>query len=379
MRGNKLLRFLDFYFGIPLSILLSLFIGRGGRSRTAPQRIIVSKFAGLGDAILLLPSLRALRKRYPDAEITLLGSSITEDLLRQFPRYIDRFVTLDVEALVRPGYLFRAIQSLKSSGYDLAIDCEQWARFTPVLFALAGIPFRLGFRTAGQYKHYLLSEAVEHSRARHELDNFLELVRPLGATDTDRTLTMPVDPFLVSAVKEDLSRRGWKPPQRLIVFHPACGTHGFPREWPLDNFAQLAAQLNRDEESFLVIAGTASEDAVVTKVHETVSTPSVCFTIDELPRYAALLSLSSAFVSGNNGAMHLAAAVGLSQVALHGPTNPKRWGPVNARAVVVQSRCPGCPCLHLGFEYHRTDGYCMQQIEVDDVYRACVEALHRAR
>jgi len=379
MRGNKLLRFLDFYLGIPLSFFLSLFLRRGKGFEQTPQRIIVSKFAGLGDAILLLPSLRALRKLYPDAEITLLGSTLTESFLRNFPRYVDRFVTLDVKALVRPRYLLKTIQSLRSYRYDLAIDSEQWARATPVLFALSGMPARLGFNTPGQYRHYAFSKTVDHSPSHHELDNFLRLIERLGAQNPDRTITMPLEPALVSAVKESLSRQGWRSSQRLIVFHPGCGTHGFPREWPPENFGRLATELARDGKIFCVVAGTSSEYPVVARVGEMIPAPSAFFMIDGLARYAALLSISSLFVSGNNGAMHLAAALGVSQVALHGPTNPKRWGPVNPRAAVVQSHCAGCPCLHLGFEYHRVDGYCMQHVGVDDVYRACVEALRRPR
>jgi ADP-heptose:LPS heptosyltransferase len=68
--------------------------------------------------------------------------------------------------------------------------------------------------------------------------------------------------------------------------------------------------------------------------------------------------------------MHVAAALGRPQVALHGPTDPAKWGPLNPAAVVVRSTCPGCPSQDMGWEYHRTDGFCMEQVGVDPVHAA---------
>jgi heptosyltransferase-2 len=73
--------------------------------------------------------------------------------------------------------------------------------------------------------------------------------------------------------------------------------------------------------------------------------------------------------------MHLAAAIGIPQIALHGPTNSVQWGPLNSNAVVIRTSCPECPCLDLGSEYHRTDGYCMAQISVDEVFNEAVKIL----
>ena len=89
-----------------------------------------------------------------------------------------------------------------------------------------------------------------------------------------------------------------------------------------------------------------------------------------------LLKRMDLLVSGNTGVMHLAAGLHRPQIALHGPTDPRLWGPLNDRAKVIQTSCPDCPCLRLGFEYHRSDDACMRKISVAEVQKA-IENLWR--
>jgi ADP-heptose:LPS heptosyltransferase len=126
---------------------------------------------------------------------------------------------------------------------------------------------------------------------------------------------------------------------------------------------------------FVVITGTQSEMNAMNAVIRDVARRPVPFAIDAHDDFVALLSMASLVISANNGAMHLAAALQVPQIALHGPTNAHQWGPLNARAVVIRSHCPGCPCLDLGFEYHRRDGFCMEQVDGEEVYRSAKKIL----
>jgi ADP-heptose:LPS heptosyltransferase len=305
----------------------------------------------------------------------MLGTSLTTSYFRGFPKYIDRHLILDLRSMLRPPAFARLIRSVSTSKYDLVIDFEQWSRILPILFAMAGIPFRLGFRTNHQYRHFLLTDTVRHDSSLHELENFGSLVRSLDADAEHEGFEVQVDPGALSEIRHDLAAGGWREGQPVVVMHPACGAHGFPREWPPQRFAELASRLRARQDDFFVLTGTTSELAVMGKVEHAMEKTPFRFVIDEPRRLVALLSLTSLFVSGNNGVMHLAAALSVPQVALHGPTDPRRWGPRSPRAVVVQSRCPECPCLNLGFEYHRTDGYCMSQISVEDVYRESIKLM----
>jgi heptosyltransferase-3 len=379
MRGNTLFKFLDSLLGIPFVRILSFFGRRTHGSPSAKEfhRILVVKFAGIGDAVLLIPAVRALRNRFPRAEITLLGTSLTVPHLQQFPEYVDRTIVLQISRLLNPTYLMGTIRHLRSLKCDLAIDFEQWARIVPVLLRLAGIPHRVGFRTREQRRHAAFTQWADHRADVHEAENFLALAKLVGVREWSTSLEPRVDANALERVRHSLRESGWNGETRLLVLHPGCGAHGFPREWPPEFYSDLVNRLSKEQKLFAVITGTAQERSVMEATQERISFPSSTYFISDLVNWTALLSLSSLVVSGNNGAMHLAASLNVPQVALHGPTDPKRWGPLNPRAVIVQSSCPECPCLNLGFEYHRADGFCMRQISVEDVYRRCVVALAR--
>lgn len=381
MRGNKLLKFLDYYVGIPLLGALSL-IGRRSKKRDlhdlAPRRILLVKFVALGDAVLLVPAIRALRKKFPKAEISFVGTTLTESFLRGFPEYIDRFITVDIGSLFRsPAYAASILSSIRSLKCDIAIDFEQWPRLSAILVTMGGIPIRIGFRTKNQHRHAGFTDVVDRDPELHEADNFLALIELLTGEQEPRTLDIKVDEAGLVKAQSFLAKHGWQKKAPLVIVHPGCGAHGFPREWPPGNYAETINRLSGDHNLFIVVSGTESESTVTSSVRQGIRSAVIPYTIQSPDDFVALLSLSSLLISGNNGAMHLAAALQIPQIALHGPTNARQWGPINTRAVVIQSRCPECPCLDLGFEYHRYDGYCMEQIGMEDVYRATKEILGR--
>jgi ADP-heptose:LPS heptosyltransferase len=158
----------------------------------------------------------------------------------------------------------------------------------------------------------------------------------------------------------------------LIVLHPGCGADGLPREWPVGEYAVLGHWLMKNApQAKLVLTGGPEERKKTGDLNRLLKGRGI--DLGGKLSWAGLISLVSKaalVVSGNTGIMHVAAALGRPQVALHGPTNPRLWGPINDRAVIVSTTCPQCPCLKLGFEYHQTGSSCMARIQVDDVRNA---------
>ena len=381
MRGNKLFKFLDFYVGIPFILLFSLIRPRSKGTppdAIAPRRILVIKFVALGDAVLLVPSLRAIRQRFPQAEIVLLCTQLTETFLQKFPEYISQCITVDIGNLIRrPAYLGKTLSRIRSVHADVVVDFEQWSRLSALFAAASGAAVRLGFRTKGQYRHFSFTHSVGRDPTIHELDNFLALTYLLTHERGRRDLEIRVDDAPLVRMQGFLVKHGRQQSAPIVIVHPGCGTHGFPREWPPRKYAALVNRLNAESDSLVVITGTGSEMNVVEAVSRAVIKPPVTYRIESHDEFVALLSMASLVVSANNGAMHLAAALQVPQIALHGPTNARQWGPLNPRAVVIRSHCPGCPCLDLGFEYHRRDGFCMEQIDAEEVYRSARDILNQ--
>lgn len=379
VRGKKLLKRIDLIIGTAVILIFSPFRRRKREELSAqPKTILVLKLAALGDTLLLIPALRALRAACPSSHVTFVGTSINEELASLFPQYIDEFKRFEVERSLRnPRYFLRFISEIRNSAADVVFDFEQWSFITPIIVAFSGGHASVGFKTPGRLRHLLFDNAFERLQNTHESQNFLHLLGALQIRDPAVDLELPVQQEAVERARHLLLSSGWEHGQKLIVVHPGCGMHGFPREWPPDRYRDLCAQLTRERNVFFVFTGSGVEEPLKRSLACAFLENSVEWTDPNLLTLIAMLSMSDLVISGNNGIMHIAAALHRPQIALHGPTDSVKWGPINSRAVVVKSSCPGCPCLDLGFEYHRTDGFCMSQIPVEDVLKNSIELLNQ--
>jgi heptosyltransferase III len=379
MRGNKLWKYLDAIAGTLIVLLLRAVQWRKRKMPPlVPQRILVIKLAALGDTVLLIPSLRALRQQFPSSSIRMIGTSINEELVDMLPQYVNEFVRLEIgKALRNPFYIFGFIHRLRKQHFDVVIDFEQWSFVSAIISALAGARYIIGFKIPGKLRHVVYDKSFIRHPEKHEAENMACLLSPLHIVSVSTRLELPVQPSAMENVKRILCKAGWVAHQQIVVVHPGCGAHGFPREWPLESYRSFCQRLQIEFYPFFVFTGSASEQRLTSSLVQSFPRQSMVWTERGLEKLIALLNDAQLVVSGNNGVMHLAAALQKPQIALHGPTNPQKWGPLNSNAIIIQSSCPECPCLDLGFEYHRTDGFCMEQILVEEVVLAARKILKR--
>lgn len=371
MRGNKLHKKLDSWVG--QAGILALAALPGGRTPQvgpgwSPRRILVVKLSALGDTLLLVPALRELRRRYPEARIAMLGTAVNRAIAGELPHFIDEFHCLEPGRAVRdPGYLRAFVRELRAGGYELGIDFDQWTKSTPVLLRLARVPVRIGFVTSDRMRHLVYTHTQPRDPRSHEAENFLRLLRPLGIEPPAPVLELPVRPELVPRVRALLADAGWNGADPILLVHPGCG-HAHPRAWPAERYRELCVRLAGEGSTFFVFTGAGDERPMAEGLAAALPPGrAAALTRLSIPEFVACVSLADLVLSGNTGAMHVAAALGRAQVFLEGPNDPAKWGPINPRAVGVFSTCPGCPCLDFGFEFHRTDGFCMEQIPVERV------------
>jgi ADP-heptose:LPS heptosyltransferase len=368
-------RRLDRAVGVPLAAALSPFVRRGGVLPAAPERILVIKLAAAGDTVLLVPALRALRRRFPRARIHWLVSPINEDLARTVP-YVDGWSTWDGRA----GSLAGLVADLRAHRFDVALDFEQWARGTAILALLSGAPFRIGFDTPGQERARLFTHTLPKSSSRHEVLEFLALASTLAELTDDPTLEL----WETEAGRLELQRATAGHDRESaggprVVLHPGCGADGGPREWPLERYAALGDRLIRARHARLFLTGGPDEVAKTARLARELAGRAIDLGgLLSWPGTVSLVSRCDLVVSGNTGIMHVAAALGKAQVALHGPTNPLLWGPRNPRAVVLRADLPHGPSLVLGFEYLPEDRGCMETIPLDRVADAAFALLDGA-
>ena len=380
MHPDKIQKLLDRYFGIPL--VCSLGLPRASRHNIDTfKRILFIQISAIGDVILLTPALRAIRKQFPHARLTMVTSPINQQLLQNCP-YIDEILTFRMDEYGRSPRRFTAlVRFLQERRFDLAIDFEHWPRLTALLAYLSGAPRRIGFRAAGQYRHYVFTDTVEHARGKHELLSFLEIARLLGCDMENTELEVWTCAENFNWVEQFLKEHGIKDDVPLIGIHPDAGRTEPRRRWTKEGYQQVADALAKKYGAQIVLTGAPPEVELSKQIASMMQAKAIVAAgKTDINQLAALFSRCQFVLCGNCGPMHLAAAVKTPVVALHGPTNPAQWGPWGGKHTIICSDMPCSPCLNLGFEYGckaLPDGTsrCMRTISVEAVLSACEHQL----
>jgi ADP-heptose:LPS heptosyltransferase len=369
-RGNASLRLLDFWAGVPLVFAAGGMRRLGGLSRRQrsdhPRTIGVICLGAIGDLLLVTGLLGQLREAFPDARIEVVA---TRSNAAVFPLLKPDYAACAFEVTDVRGMLGH----LRRSRYDILIDTSQWARLGALLAALSRAGTTVGFSTAGQYRHYGYECVVPHSALKHEADNFLALGSALvPGLRRAPEIVIPEHP---SAACPPL------PEGPVVFFHmwPA-GVHAHLKEWPGECWAELARTVHASgyaialtggkedrerTEAFLAqcLPGELADSGRVVSVAGRMSLPDLAF----------CFSRAAAAVSVNTGVMHLAALCGVPLVGLHGPTNPRRWGPLGGQARALLPDEGDSAYLDLGFEYPPNAENVMRFLRVNRVLEALRE------
>ncbi len=360
-RGSVVNRLLDRYLGIPVLFSASLF----RRRRKIPSDIRTIGLMGnptLGDSLLSSGAVLDVRKHFPKATLIYIGSKTNAAAVKLLPA-TDKIIFI---SMTHP---LKSLRKLRDCKLDILIDLTTWQRITAFYTAFSGARYRIGFRTKNQYRHWHYDLTAEHSAKVHEVNNYRNLLRALGL-DPQAAPALNIPPN-ATFERDDT--------ERYIVFHPwASGDRRALREWPVDQWVQLAKKLNRPRTHFLITGAPSQlpESTMLCARLKSAGVQARPFTgNDGLNSVAALLKSADLVVSVNTGIMHLAAILGAPTVALNGPNSEHRWGPVGPRVANVSPHGGGGGFLHLGFEFSGNPTDTMERTRVEDVLAAAAKLL----
>ena len=387
MHPNIIQKILDRYIGSCLCCLLGGFQSRTPtRQQRIPQRILFIQLSAIGDTVLVIPTIRAIRNRFPKAHLAMIASSINLQYLEGCP-YIDQYIPCHLENLVKsPRKLMAFLLALRRQQFEWVIDFEHWPRLSALIGYGSGASRRIGFRAKAQHRHYLFTDLVEHVPGQHEVINFLKIARLLGCPIKKTNLEVWLKKKDWDWVREFFNEGGIDPNRPVVAIHPEAGRRGEPRRrWPHDRFVKLIDALVEHYHAQIILTGAPTEVKLAKRIaSKTQSTCAVAAGKTQINQLAALFANVNLVICGNCGPMHLAAAAGTSVVALHGPTNPSQWGPWGKNHTILHVDLPCSPCLNLGFEYGcspLSDGTspCMYTIQVSETLKACERYLSNQR
>lgn len=387
MHPGIIQKILDRYIGSFICCLIGGFQSRTlTRQQRAPQRILFIQLSAIGDTILIIPTIRAIRNRFPKAHLAMIASSINLQYLDRCP-YIDQYIPCRLEDLMKsPFKLMAFVLALRRQRFEWVIDFEHWPRLSALIGYGSGASRRIGFRSQAQHRHYLFTDVVEHVPGQHEVINFLKIARLLGCPIKETNLEVWLKKEDWDWVREFFNEAGIDPNRPVVAIHPEAGRRDEPRRrWPHDRFVALIDALVEHYQVQIILTGAPTEVELSQHIaSQTQSTCAVASGKTRINQLAALFANVDFVICGNCGPMHLAAAAGTSVVALHGPTNPSQWGPWGKNHTTLHVDLPCSPCLNLGFEYGcsaLSDGTspCMYTIQVSEALKACERYLINGR
>jgi len=317
------------------------------------NRIAVFRALQLGDLLVAVPALRALRAQFPQAEITLIGLPWAKLFVQRFHHYVDRFVEFPGypgidEALFDPERTERFLVAERSYNYDLVIQMHGSGR-TSHYFVLA----LNGAATFGYYENTPdgLTFGTVYPENQHEIWRNLHLAALVGCTDLDTSLEFPL--FQQDHAEAHALFSMCKSGNPVIGIHP--GARPPARRWPVDYFAAVADKLAQRYDAQILVTGGPGEETTVQAVVERMRTSAtnLCGKTS-LGSLAALISRLDLFISNDTGPAHIACAVDTPSVTIFGPADVQRWAPLDTvhhpgvRRPVVCSPCGywECPIDH---------------------------------
>ncbi|MGH7905741.1 MAG: lipopolysaccharide heptosyltransferase II [Candidatus Binataceae bacterium] len=330
-----------------------------------PSRILVREVNWLGDLVISLPALLAIRRRFPAARLSIL---VRMELAGFFDglSWIDEVIPF-VRARGIAGFRsdWRTIKKIRARRFDVAVLFPN--SFSSALWvALAGVPRRVGFAT--DWRSALLTGRMTPDSAAlsgHQTEYWLNLVRDgLGADAKTAVCALDPDNQNRERMRQLIAKRRKRPDARLIAIAPAAA-YGPAKEWPLKRFAALIDLLAERHHAECVLIGTPAERDRCGQIARASGTEPLALAGEtSVGELIALLSLCDGFAGNDSGAAHLAGALGIPTVAIFGSTDPFRTGPLGPRVRIIYRALECSPCLARTCRFGHYN--CLNQIRPDE-------------
>ncbi|MBW6485769.1 MAG: lipopolysaccharide heptosyltransferase II [Syntrophobacterales bacterium] len=328
------------------------------------ERLLIRGTNWIGDVVMTLPALAAIRARWPQARIAVLAKPWVAEVYR-LSNQIDEVIIFE-EPGRHAGALgkLRLAKELRGKGFDCAILLQN-AIEAALLAKLAAIPRRAGYNSDG--RGFLLTHSVRRTAAVRRVrqsEYYLEMVRALGCRPVEREPRLQTGEDYAVLAESLFSRFGIAESGKLIGISPGAA-YGPAKRWFPDRFAAVADSLNEEFKAQAIVFGSKADQPSAAEVQKSAHHQLIDVAgKTNLQEAIALIARCDIFLSNDSGLMHVAGALGIPTVAIFGSTNPATTSPAGAKSVVIHHDVPCSPCLK---PVCPTDFGCMKLITIAEV------------
>lgn len=338
----------------------------------------------IGDTIVAVPAIQALRDAYPRASLVLMTASSphggiwADAVLREFD-WFDSFVTYDPDDL-RVGALARLLGKVWKTDAEMVVhlgsDRNSWLRILRdrLFFALAGISRFVGASSDSLTWYCRLRR--DDRIYPHEVDRLRALAEEAGASCQNRArFDLPIGDAHRARVDELFSEINM--PEGRLSIGVCPGSKQSAKRWPELRFAEIGRRLIEEHDAHLLVVGGEDERLTGERIAQSHwpegSWTNAASRLSVLES-AELLRRCRMYIGNDTGAMHLASAVGTPCIAIFAARCPERsWNPYGDGHIVIRRRVPCRNCFLSECTVNQLR--CLTEIDVDEVWSACQRML----
>jgi lipopolysaccharide heptosyltransferase II len=327
------------------------------------HRILFIRIDRIGDLVLSTPALRSLKKSFPNAELTVLGSPANHEVILHNP-HVNRTIIFDPHDGLRT--IWKLILELRSHHYDIVIDPYLDPDLKTALIAFfTGAAIRIGYAAYGREIFFTMPVTMPR-KPGHFIDLTLGVLKPVGTDIENRQPEIYLSESEKAWARNLLEKHGLGD-RPIVGIHPG----GFypSQRWPAEYYAQLLRLLHTEGRLDPILFGGHVDARLVEQILLSSKTSTPFFVDGSFRRFASLLSCCRVLVCNNSGPLHAAVAMNIPTISFMGPTVKELWMPVeNIHRVFRMNELPCIGC-NLGCCKVKTHD-CMRLIEPSAVMAA---------
>jgi len=333
------------------------------------EKILLIRFGSLGDVVLTLPVVEAVRRSFPNAYIAMLVSDKCANIVSADPRF-NEIITFRRSAKGKEGLaeMHRIIYLLRERKFDVSIDMQR--KFRSAYLAYKGkIETRIGYH---QPFGFLCNIKIPDKVNKHSVDRNLDLIKPLGIDSAERVPKIYLSDEDRDFAKNIFDSYGITSNDKVLGIFPGAGWR--PRCWLPERFAKIAdLAMNIENAKVIVFCGPDESDIVDEVVKNMDNKPFVMKEKVTQRQLASMIEKVDVMLSNDTGPMHISVGVGTTTVALFGPGNHIKFQPIGEKHAIIRKDVPCSPCKQ--FTNKCKDNICMKSITVDEVWEVVQQRL----
>jgi lipopolysaccharide heptosyltransferase II len=323
--------------------------------RDEVRKILFLRHDRIGDMVQSTAALKALRRGYPRAQITVLASGRNYEILKHNPNIDDIVIYKGISCFIR---------EIRSRGFDLVIDPFVTYELRQALMTFfSGGKYRIGFEGSGREMFFNLKGPAPFP-PKQMVDHLLDLAELAGGKREGCEPEVFLTDTEIQWAHEALAEKGIGANDLTIAIHP--GAYYPSQRWLAERFGEVARRILDQGEAKVILLGSSDEHGLLVAVNKNVGEDIQIFCCDNIREFIALLNKCDLLVCNNSGPMHIAAALKVPTVSMIGPTVTPLWLPYGENNIVINKALSCSPCNRAVCKEHQ----CMTSITVDEISEA---------